>query len=187
VSIAAGNCESQWIERCRDGDREAFRLLYEAHKDRVYSFALYTLNGDADAAEDVAQEVFVRVFQRIGQFRRDAEFTTWLYRMTSNACIDEFRTWKRFINIELAARAADGSDFNRVELSTAITAALADLSVEQRAAVLLRYYEDLSYEEMAAVLECSKGTIASRLNRGLRILASKLAFLRPDDPERKTT
>ena len=62
MAIPTGNCEAQWIERCCSGDREAFRLLYDAYKDRVYSFALYTLNGDAATAEDFAQDVFVQVF-----------------------------------------------------------------------------------------------------------------------------
>jgi RNA polymerase sigma-70 factor (ECF subfamily) len=187
VANPTGNCEAQWIERCRLGDREAFRLLYDAYKDKVYSFALYALNGDAAAAEDIAQEVFVRVFQNIAQFRAEAEFTTWLYRMTANACTDEFRRRKRYApwgDVEVTASAS--SDFSRVELSTAVRAALAELSDEQRAAVLLKYFEELSYDEMANVLMCSKGTIASRLNRGLHILASKLAFLKEDEPERRT-
>ena len=187
MTITTGNSESQTIERCRTGDRDAFRLLYDAHKDRVYSLALYTLNGDAATAEDVAQEVFVRVFQKIGQFRRDADLKTWLYRMTANACIDEFRRRKRCSNMsDIEQPAAICSEFNRVELSSAVTAALAELSAEQRAAVLLKYYEELSYDEIAVILDCSKGTIASRLNRSLRLLADKLAFLRQDDVERKT-
>jgi RNA polymerase sigma-70 factor (ECF subfamily) len=187
VSITTGNSESQTIERCRIGDREAFRLLYDAHKDHVYSLALYTLNGDVATAEDVAQEVFVRVFQKIGQFRCEADIKTWLYRMTANACIDEFRRRKRCTNMsEVEARAAVCSEFSKVELASAVCEALAELSAEQRAAVLLKYYEELSYDEMSVILDCSKGTIASRLNRGLRILANKLSFLRQDDLERKT-
>ncbi len=133
VAIPTGNGETQWIERCRSGDREPFRLLYDAYKDRVYSFALYTLNGDAAMAEDVTQEVFVRVFQRIAGFRREAEFTTWLYRIAANACIDELRRRKRVAawgDCELPA--ALRADFHRVELSTAIRGALAELPAEQR-------------------------------------------------------
>src|SRR2546421_5973098 len=118
VSLAAGDRESVWIERCRAGDRDAFRLLYDAHKDRVYSFALYTLNGDAASAEDVAQEVFVRVFQSIGRFRGDAEFTTWLYRMTANACTDELRRRKRSTRLaDLELPSHEPSDFQNVELT----------------------------------------------------------------------
>jgi len=187
VAIPTGNCETQWIERCRSGDREAFRLLYEAHKDRVYSFALYTLNGDGATAEDVTQEVFVRVFQRIGGFRQEAEFSTWLYRIAANACADELRRRKRsaqWEDFELSASTC--ADLENAELSAAVREALRTLPAEQRAAVLLKYFEERSYEEMAAILECSKGTIASRLNRGLRALAGKLAFLKEDGPERRT-
>lgn len=186
MAIPVGNCEADWIERCRSGNREAFRPLYDAYKDRVYSFALYTLNGDAATAEDVAQEVFVRAFQNIARFRREAEFKTWLYRMTANACVDEFRRRKRsakWADFELPATAC--SDFDNFELSSAVRSALAELPAEQRAAVLLKYFEERSYEEMAELLECSKGTIASRLNRGLKHLAAKLAFLK-DGPERRT-
>lgn len=184
--MSTGNCEAQWIERSRSGDREAFRLLYNAYKDRVYSFALYTLNGDAATAEDVVQEVFVRVFQNIAGFRQEAEFTTWLYRLTANACVDEFRRRKRTANWGDSEPPGACHDFNRVETSDAVRAALAELPPEQRAAVLLKYFEERSYEEMAVILDCSKGTVASRLNRGLRLLAAKLAFLKEDESERRT-
>ncbi len=187
MATLTGNCEAEWIERCRTGDREAFRRLYDAYKDRVYSFALYTLNGDAATAEDVAQEVFVRAFQSIGRFRQEAEFTTWLYRIAANACVDEFRRRKRTAAwSDYEPPAAVCSDFANIELTDAVRTALAALPAEQRAAVLLKYFEDRSYEEMAVILDCSKGTVASRLNRGLRLLASKLAFMKQDEPERRT-
>lgn len=179
MAIAPEKVEARLIERCRQGDREAFRLLFDAHKDRVYSMALYGLNGDANTAEDITQEVFVKVFTRIGQFRQQAEFATWLYRMVANACIDEQRRRRRFVppaDMERLPGAPDSS-FARIELSDAVQNALADLAPEQRATVLLKYFEQLSYDEMARVLDCSKGTIASRLNRGLKILAGKLGHL----------
>ena len=179
MAIAPEKVEARLIERCRQGDREAFRLLFDAHKDRVYSMALYALDGDANTAEDITQEVFVKVFTRIGQFRQEAEFATWLYRMVANSCIDELRRRRRFASssdLELLPDRQESS-FARIELTDSVQGALADLTPEQRATVLLKYFEQLSYDEMARVLDCSKGTVASRLNRSLKILAGKLGHL----------
>src|ERR671916_2796869 len=85
------------IEACTQGDRDAFRLLFERHKDRVYSVALYFFGGDEALAADVTQQVFLKLFTRIGQYQGEAEFTTWLYRLTTNACIDEQRKRRRFL------------------------------------------------------------------------------------------
>src|ERR1700704_6794027 len=87
------------IRACQQGDREAFRLLFEAYKDRVFSIACYSLGNEA-AADDVTQQVFVKLFTRIGQFRGDSEFTTWLYRLVINSCLDERRRQKHFLPVE---------------------------------------------------------------------------------------
>src|SRR5579863_10029801 len=91
------SADTSMIEACRQGDREAFRRLFDAYKDRVYSMAVYALHGDAVAAEDVTQEVFLRVFTRIRQFRGESEFATWLYRLVANACVDEQRRHRRYV------------------------------------------------------------------------------------------
>src|ERR671938_570900 len=83
------------IEACKLGDRDAFRLLFERHKDRVYSVALYFFGGDEALASDVTQQVFLKLFTRIRQFQGESEFTTWLYRLTTNACLDERRKRRR--------------------------------------------------------------------------------------------
>src|SRR5215210_5214098 len=92
-----GEAKTHVIEACRSGDREAFRQLFETYKDRVYSVALYFFGGDEATASDVTQQVFLKLFSKIGQFHGDAEFTTWLYRLTTNACIDEQRRRRRFL------------------------------------------------------------------------------------------
>ena len=83
------------IEACKQGDRDAFRRLFERHKDRVYSIALYFFGGDEATAADVTQQVFLKLFTRIKQFQGESEFTTWLYRLTTNACVDEQRKRRR--------------------------------------------------------------------------------------------
>src|ERR687889_2892507 len=94
VMVETGKGEAV-IEACKQGDRDAFRRLFERHKDRVYSVALYFFGGDEALAADVTQQVFLKLFTRIGQYQGEAEFTTWLYRLTTNACIDEQRKRRR--------------------------------------------------------------------------------------------
>ena len=172
---------------CRQGDREAFRRLFEAYKDRVYSVAIYFLNGDTATAEDISQDVFVRVYTRLAQFRCEAEFMTWLYRLTANACMDEFRRRKRqpatmSENVSAWAAVAGGDEvFTRLEISISVRVALNNLPPDMRLTVLLRYFEGMSYEEIARILHCSEGTVASRLSRSLKALARKLAHLQETD------
>ncbi len=172
------------IEDCRRGDREAFRLLFEAYRDRVYSIALYWSDNEASAS-DITQQVFLRLFTRLGQFRRDAEFTTWLYRIVVNACLDERRSRRRLIPVgesrEVKRMATHGSPEQACverEIADSVRAAISELKPKFRLPILLKYVEGLSYEEIAGALGCSKGTVASRLNRGHKILARRLAHLR---------
>src|SRR5215475_5587954 len=85
------------IDACQQGDRDAFRLLFETYKDRVYSIAVYSSGGDMTFAEDVTQQIFLKLFTAIKQFRGDSEFTTWLYRLVVNQCLDERRRNKRWL------------------------------------------------------------------------------------------
>src|SRR5580658_6626894 len=95
------------IQACQNGEQDAFRRLFEAYKDRVYTIAVYFLHGDAATAEDVTQEVFLRLFTTIRQFRQEAEFTTWLYRLVVNACKDELRKGRRCIPLESLRERSD--------------------------------------------------------------------------------
>ena len=172
------------VESCQRGDREAFRLLFECHKDKVYSVALYFFGGDEAAASDVTQQVFLKLFTRITQFRRESEFSTWLYRLTTNACIDEQRRRKRFEPVtgaESALPRARGSAEERLarrEVRDELRGAIAGLKPKLRIAILLKYFEELSYAEIADALGCSQGTVASRINRGHKVLARRLGHLR---------
>jgi len=154
--------QSDVLGASRRGDQEALRLLFETHKDRVYSLAL-RFTGDGTAAWDLTQEVFIKVFSKLGEFRNQAKFETWLYRIVVNACIDQQRRNKRFIPLEKPG---------------VYQAAVGRLSPKVKAPILLRYVEGLSYEEIAEVLGCRAGTVPARLNRGHKILARELAGLR---------
>jgi RNA polymerase sigma-70 factor (ECF subfamily) len=179
------------IEACRQGDREAFRVLYEAYRDKVYSMALYFFHGDAAIAADVTQHVFLKLMGSIGQFRGESGFATWLYRFVVNACIDTTRSASgRAVATDpavLDALEAVGSHeqtFATAQVDESVRAAVSSLAPKLRIAILLRYFEGLSYEEMADILNCSTGTVASRLSRGHAILARMLAQFRPPQRER---
>lgn len=175
---------NQIIVDCQQGDKDAFRLLFETHKDRVYSIALHYSGNDA-TAHDIAQQVFLKLMTNIGQFNFQSEFSTWLYRMVVNTCYDEQRRWRRFIPFGEATEVQTmrtkeniEANYSRVEIREAVQMAISSLRPKLRMPILLKYIEGLSYEEIAQILGCSTGTVASRLNRGHKALAQKLGHLR---------
>jgi len=172
------------IAACQQGDRAALRLLFEEYKDRVYSIAIYSMSGDEMAAADVTQQVFLKLMTRIKQFRGDSEFATWLHRLVINTCHDEHRKRRRFVALAdsfLEAQASGESpraNYARKELSQRVQSAIAELKPKLRWPILLKYVDDMSYEEIAEVLGCSKGTVASRLNRAHKTLGRRLGHLK---------
>ena len=180
---------AETLDACRRGDREAFRAVYELYKDKIYSIAFYYFRGDASIACDVTQQVFLKLFTSIAQFRGDSEFSTWLYRLVVNTCTDAARRRKTHLvaldRSVAEARSGRGphaatpeQDLARVEMTASVKAAVSALPEPFRLAILLRYFEGLSYDEMAEALHCSRGTVASRLSRGHRLLAGMLAAFR---------
>jgi RNA polymerase sigma-70 factor (ECF subfamily) len=182
VELIDRQSSSEIVAACRSGDRDAFRALYDMYKDRVYSIALYFLHGDPGGASDATQQVFLKLITSMAQFRGDAEFTTWLYRLVVNTCMDTGRRRKSepmiADNLEMfAGPALQEQDYARAQLARSVRAAVSALPPKFRIAVLLRYFEDLSYEQMARALNCSMGTVASRLSRGHKMLAERLKGL----------
>ena len=180
------------IKACQEGDRDAFRVLFETYQDRAYSIA-YHFSGDESVARDMTQQVFLKLFGSIGQFHFNSEFSTWLYRLVANVCMDEHRRRRRFIpwgtatEIHHMVERSTGEDYaRRQELGASIRRAITELKPKLRMVILLKYFEELSYEEMAQALGCSPGTIASRLNRGHQMLARKLAHLRGELDEKES-
>ncbi|HEY7546050.1 MAG TPA: sigma-70 family RNA polymerase sigma factor [Blastocatellia bacterium] len=176
--------EGQMIEDCQQGDRDAFQRLFETYKDRVYSIALH-FSGNDSSARDITQQVFLKLFTTISQFRRDAEFTTWLYRIVTNCCIDEQRKNRRFLPFtdgmevrNFMARASQEASYLKHQIADSVKEAISGLSPKLRLPILLKYVEGFSYEEIAEAMGCSIGTVSSRLNRGHKILARKLSHLR---------
>jgi len=182
MPVALEGGHQKLVESCRRGERDAFRALFEAYKDRVYSIAL-RFSGDEALAMDIAQDVFVKLFSSIGEFRGEAAFSTWIYRLVVNCCLDHKRRSWRLIPIAddlLAMLRAPGDSLDRMlhsEMRERVRAAVEKLSPELRMVVVLRYTEGLSYDEIAEVLGCASGTVASRLNRAHKMLERRLACL----------
>jgi RNA polymerase sigma-70 factor (ECF subfamily) len=172
------------IEACQRGDGDAFRLLFEAHKDRIYSIALRYC-GNESAAMDIAQETFLKLFSSIRDFRGGASFDSWLYRIVVNRCLDhQRRVWRLMPFLEglldIGSAPSDSvlEKLLRAETAKDVQKIVGTLPPEQRIVVVLRYTEGLGYEEIAEILGCSAGTVASRLNRAHKVLERRLAHLR---------
>jgi RNA polymerase sigma-70 factor (ECF subfamily) len=184
MMVAEQLIDGRVIEACQQGDRAAFQLLFETYKDRVFSIAVYSSGGDRAVADDVTQQIFLKLFTAIRQFRGESEFTTWLYRLVVNACLDERRRRRRLLPWGDTVAMSNPSEkkpqekqYARLEVAEAVRAAIGELKPKFRLPILLKYVEGLSYEEIAAVMGCSKGTVASRLNRGHSQLAKRLSHL----------
>jgi RNA polymerase sigma-70 factor (ECF subfamily) len=172
------------VGACQRGDNQAFAQLFETYKDRVYSIAL-RFSGDRATALDIAQDTFLKLLSRIGDFRGEARFDTWLYRMVANSCLDHRRRGLRlapFVESLMdslrPARATALEDLLRYEFEESVQSVVAKLPAEQRMVVILRYTEGLAYDEISEILNCSPGTVASRLNRAHKTLERRLAHLK---------
>lgn len=178
--------ELQLIARARAGDSDAFARLVEVYQNRVYHQALRMV-GRPEDAWDVAQEVFLKVWQGLPRFQGDSTFSTWLYRLTNNAAIDLLRREKRHRGgsslddgtLNLSATLSDPApgpqqQIERREQMEAVERGLALLSEEHRQVLVLREINGLPYEQIAQVLNLSPGTVKSRLARARAALAKFL-------------
>jgi RNA polymerase sigma-70 factor, ECF subfamily len=185
--------ELQFIERLRAGDAEAFDRLVAERSADIYAL-LYRLTEDPEEARDLTQETFLQAFRSIAHFRGDADLRTWLYRIAVNQARNRWRWWRRrrrgvtvsldatdeAHELPLATRLVDEHAPNPEARTLAhereeiLLAAVRTLARPYREAVVLRDVEGLSYEEVAAALDISVGTVKSRLSRGRTELRRKL-------------
>lgn len=159
------------IARARRGDADAFEQLVVAYRDQVFRLALRMCGNEADA-DEVAQEAFLSAWKALPNFRGESQFSTWLYQLTTHAAIDLMRREKRQIAAEditevSAPDPAPGpqQQAEQSEQREIVRDAILQLAPEQREVVVLRFMEELSYEEIGAVLKLPSGTVKSRLNR----------------------
>jgi len=164
--------EKNIVYRAQRGDADAFSLLVEAYQGNVYRICLRSGLPPTDA-EDASQEAFVKAWQALPGFRGDCQFSTWLYRLAANAAIDVARRQKRHGDTEdideLPLTDEDSSPQQELEKREAVESvrrALTAVKEEYRTALLLRYMQELSYEEIGKALGVPPGTVKSRINRG---------------------
>ena len=179
------NDEQVWLERARRGDKQAFGQLIEAYQGPVYNLA-YRMLGNSGEAEEAAQEAFIRAYTRLSSYDPAHKFSTWLLSITSNYCIDQIRKRRAVllsIDEPLPPHPALHSDNNKgpeaqylaQEREALVQGMLRELPDEYRQAVVLRYWYDMSYEEIADVQNTTVSAVKSRLFRARRQLADSSA------------
>jgi len=184
--------DRELVARCQAGDETAFDELVRRHQQRALNVAFQLLRDYEDAME-VAQDAFVRVYRSIGEFRGDCEFTTWLHQIVVNLARNKRRWWMRrgrekVVSLDSGLTTQDGDVKSQVpgvddppdaaavkaEFVQAVGAHLAQLPDRFREVLVLRNVEDMSYEEIAAVLHCSVGTVKSRIARAREALSQRM-------------
>jgi RNA polymerase sigma factor (sigma-70 family) len=180
--------EREIIRRVKGGDVDAFEALVLANQKQVYTLAFKMLGNEQDA-NDVSQEAFLKAYRALDSFREDSKFSVWLYRLTSNLCIDFLRSRSRRQAISLSVLDADGEEkeldipdehfspqelLERSEIRQAVRDGLAKLPEDYRQILLLREIDGLSYAEIGQALSLEEGTVKSRIFRARKKLCSIL-------------
>jgi len=178
--------DEQLVNKFKEGNREAFEELVGRYEKRIYNLA-YRFTGNHADAGDLAQEAFIRVYRALPKFRAESSFSTWIYKVAANVCRDELRKQRKRKSISLEnmevnqgeIAIADGAQspeevVERRDLQVRVQKYINQLSEEQRLILVLREMQNLSYEEIARVLECSLGTVKSRLSRARTALKNKM-------------
>ncbi|HJO39094.1 MAG: sigma-70 family RNA polymerase sigma factor [Vicinamibacterales bacterium] len=179
------------IERCLQGDEVAWDEIVQRHRRKVFNIA-YKFVGRHDEAEDLTQDVFLKIFKALKTFDRRANFQTWLISVSRNLCIDHYRSVRK--ERESVDRSVDAGEMSlasgginpltaleRTDRRAFLQRALATLPETLRTAVLLRDIQELSYHEIAERLSLPEGTVKSRINRGRHELARQILRLRAED------
>jgi RNA polymerase sigma-70 factor (ECF subfamily) len=184
--------ESKLIQLAKTGSVAAFEQLVEAYDQKLYNMA-YRMLGNREDARDMTQEAFLRAYRSLDGFREESSFSTWIFRIAKNACLDRIRkrsqvqavsidepiqTEEGQVQRELPSDLGDPEEYaEQQELSAVVHSALQELTDEYRTAVVLRDLQGLSYNEIAEVMEVSLGTVKSRIYRGRQALKEVLSGL----------
>ena len=185
TGVQAGPDEKELIQRAGRGDAYAFEQLMTAHESRMYAVAL-RMCGNREDAQDCLQEAMLRVYRSLNGFKGQSSFSTWVYRITMNSCLDELRRRKSRSAASLDAMLENGfapSDEGdtpeesslRSEQKRVIEKAIARLPEDMRSAIILRDIQGCSYDEIAKALGANVGTIKSRISRGREKLRAALS------------
>ena len=166
VNVTDRDDDREAILACQRGDRAAFDRLVDRHQRAIYRLCYRYVNNHEDAS-DLAQDSFVKAYKAIGRFRGDSAFSTWLYRIAVNTCLN-FRSARRMAQEELSETLADPGApvvqrMQERELSQQVREAVARLPEKQRATLILKIYHDLTHEEVAGILGSTVGTVKANL------------------------
>lgn len=187
--------DEKLVKAAQRGDMNAFEELVARHRDKIYARAFSMMRGE-DEALDVSQEAWVKGWQRLKQFQGESSFVTWMTRIVINLCLDQLRKHKRqkAESIEQMNEESGGVErqmpvvtsnptegLERRELRARIDRALNQLSYEHRTVLILHEFEELEYKEIAKRMQCSIGTVMSRLFYARRRMASLLASFKRDE------
>lgn len=168
------------IEKCRKGDEDAFRIVVKKYQDRIYRSA-YFLTGNNDDAKDITQETFIAVYHSIKRFQSKSSFYTWLYRIMLNIYNKNKRKGKKHNSVILSTNHLlkqdidESSKIENKEKEEILHNLILKLPDKLSTVILLRHFEDMSYQEMSEVLNCSEGTIKSRLFNARKLLKEWLS------------
>ena len=193
---AGNNSEADLVQRCLEGDATAWDTLVSVYWKRVFNIA-YKFVADFDEAEDLTQEIFVKLFRALTTYDGRANFETWLTRVSRNLCIDRYRRRRReeerftdevdpdTIALDELVPRPDATLEQRDQIAL-VRRAMSSLPPAYREAVTLRDIHELSYEEIADRLQLAEGTVKSRISRGRRELARHLRVLQQQKEECST-
>jgi RNA polymerase sigma-70 factor, ECF subfamily len=178
--------ERELVVLAQLGDRAAQKSIYKLYRERVHNMVFYSL-GDTVFVEDVSQAIFLKIFRALPGFRFESSLATWIYRIALNECLNQNRrTGAQYVPLDAILGSGEEIDGNllpdveheRSQRQEIVQQAVLELSPKLRTVVVLKYIEGLSYEEIAQILNCSTGTVASRLSRALSGLEARLRPLR---------
>ena len=171
--------ELKLISRCKNNDVDAFEELISNYENKIYNLCNYMLKNKEDAL-DASQEVCLKIYRSISKFKGDSKFSTWVYRITYNTCMDFIKKRKDEIsfdevtNFELQREARTDEIIESKELKLEIKKSILKLSNDFRTMIILRDVNGLSYQEIADILSIEVGTVKSRLNRAREALRNEL-------------
>lgn len=187
TGVRMPGAEDQLVMRCRAGDQDAFAQVYAQYERQVFRYA-YHLLGNREDADDIKQETFLRAYQAIKTFRSESSLQTWLLKICGNLCRDRIKSWDRrkvvydsTLRDEQLGASGEGEDpyavVSRNEMTDTIFRVLRGMPEAQRAIIVLHEIEDLNYDEIAAILGCSRTSVKLRLFRARRALKERVTSL----------
>ena len=179
------------IRDIKKGDQNAFAEIVEIYKDKVYQLC-YRMTGNPFEAEDIAQEAFIRAYVNIDRFQMDRKFSTWLFRIATNLCIDRLRKRKPDYSLDAEISGTEGmtlysqiasrdhppdQEVENLEIQSLIQQEIMKLPEKYRSAIILKYIEELSLQEISEILDLPIGTVKTRIHRGREALRKQLRHI----------